>query len=184
MTVSLRHSLVLLVATAALIAGTSAASAATSDSAVRAPKLSVDLESGLVNGQRILGRSISSVTAAIGKPTWREAAGARYKLGYGDRTDLKILVLFRKASGHFRAVTVAFERAPVYDATSGQNVLAVPPAAFAREAVASYPNLRVDRAPRCVAKTCTVVLRVAGDSQRLTFGHTASKGGFLSLWTP
>src|SRR4051794_14470641 len=76
------------------VAGMSSAGVATGQT-----RVSVELRSGRVDGHRVLGRSIAGVTAALGRPTWRQAGGMLYRIGYGDRTNFRTMVLFRKRGG-------------------------------------------------------------------------------------
>lgn len=145
--------------------------------------VSVDLGSALVNGHPVLGRTVAGVTASFGHPSWRRMSGRVYRIGYGDNANFRMMVLFRKQGGVYRAATVAFERAPVFERRIGVNVLAVPPAEFAREVSASYPTWHTERAPLCKSGTCTVVLGDTSTNLHVTFGQTAALGGFLSLWT-
>ena len=143
---------------------------------------SIDFGSALVDGHQLLGRSVAGVTAAFGRPTWRESSGSRFRLVYGDRMNFRMLVLFRREQGVFRAVTVAFEKQPVFEQRTGTNLLAVPPRAAAERTRAEYRNIRLERPWRCKSGICTVVLRAVGTSYHVTFGRTDAHGSYISIW--
>ncbi len=156
--------------------------AAAASSAGIATQPSVSLIAGSVDGHVLLGKTVSGVTAALGKPTWRSGGATAYRVGYGDRANFNIMVLFRRRVGIFRAWSVAFEKPPVYELRLRMNVLVYPPRAFANAALNAYgAALKITRPPRCSATLCSVTLHVTGTSRNVTYGRTPRLGTFLTL---
>lgn len=150
-----------------------------------APELSVSLLDGSLNRHVLLGKSVAGVTAALGKPTWRIRGASDYRLIYGDRRDFRIMVHFRERAGDLRAVSVAFERAPVFESKLGINILSLPPRYFASKALAAYKgSLTVTRPARCLRGTCSVTLHVVGTDRSVTYGRTSTLGPYLTIWKP
>lgn len=168
-----------------LLAVASAAVIAVPGSSASVSHLSADLASGEVSGHVVLGRTIAGVTASFGKPSWRVPGARTYRIGYGDRKNFTMMVIFRKRGGALRAVTVAFERQPLFEPELRMNVLAMPPRAFARAVRQAYPNaLTIDRGPRCVGGICKVEFRSADSERRVAFGQTRTLGSYLTIWVP
>lgn len=148
-----------------------------------APRLTVDLGTGGINRHVILGRSVAQVARSLGKPSWRVPGTRFYRLGYGDRTDFRLMIRFKKQGTAFRAVAVAFERQPLFERRIGMNVLAMTPRAFQRAVARSYgTGFTVATRLRCARQLCSLTLRSSDSDQNVTFGTTKALGAFLTIW--
>src|SRR3972149_8534211 len=98
------------VSAAILVAAVAAATA----NGATAPRLTVDLGTGAINGHVILGKSVAQVARSLGKPSWRVPGTRFYRLGYGDRTGFSLMIRFREQGAGLRAGAGGFWRqAPV-----------------------------------------------------------------------
>jgi hypothetical protein len=79
----------------------------------------VDLASGRVDGHAVLGRTIAGVTAALGRPDFRVGPESRYRIGWGNRSNFSIEVIFRRSGNVQRAWSIVLERGPVRDVKIG-----------------------------------------------------------------
>jgi hypothetical protein len=180
-----RVSLVLVAAAGALASGALAQPGADNPAPVSGvrPAATVDLRTGFVNGRRVLGRSVPGVTAALGRPTWREPSSRRYRLGYGPRKAFAVMVTLRWTPSGFRATSVVLEKPAVFDSTMNVNLLALTPRAFARRVARHYgDDLELATPVRCRHGICTVSVASRTSTLRVTFGRTPASGTFLSLW--
>jgi hypothetical protein len=160
-----------------------AAVAAATTNGATAPRLTVDLGTGAINGHVILGKSVAQVARSLGKPSWRMPGTRRYRLGYGDRTDFSLMIRFQKQGAALRAVAVAFERQPLFERRIGMNVLAMTPRAFQSAVARSYgAGFTVATRLRCARQMCSLTLRSSDSDRRVTFGTTKSLGAFLTIW--
>lgn len=167
------------VSAAILVAAVAAATA----NGATAPRLTVNLETGAINGHVILGKSVAQVARSLGKPSWRVPGTRFYRLGYGDRTDFSLMIRFQKQGAALRAVAVAFERPPLFERRIGKNVLAMTPRAFQSAVARSYgTGFVVTTRLRCTRQLCSLTLRSSDSDRRVTFGTTKSLGAFLTIW--
>lgn len=147
------------------------------------PRLTVDLGSGAINGHIILGRSPAQVTRSLGKPSWRLPGTQRYRIGYGERTNFRLMVRFQKRDRTLRAVAVAFERQPVLEKQIGMNVLAMTPRAFQDAVARRYgAGFIVQNRLHCARQLCSLTLQSRESRRRVTFGATKGLGTFLTMW--
>jgi hypothetical protein len=168
----------LLLSLLVLAVALSAAAAAAPSSAP-----SIDLVAGSVSGHELVGLPIAEVTAALGRPSWREPGAVLYRIGYGERRNFTTMVIFRKRGGAFRATSVVFERPPVAEHRLGADVLSLAPAAFVRAAKTAYgADLDVSTPLRCRQGACAVTLDVVGTPRHVTYGRTRVLGTYLTLW--
>jgi hypothetical protein len=170
-----------------LLLGVVLALAATASGAEALPAapgtLAVDLLTVRVNGHVVLGRSVAGVTAAFGRPSWRVRGKRLYRIGYGDRENPAMVVLFRKRGEVLRAATVAFEKPPLVEPRLGRNGLAMTPRSFARTVERKYPSaFGVELAPTCAQARCITTLQAVDSARRLTFGQRRGLGSYLSIW--
>lgn len=158
--------------------------AAASTAAPAAPRYSVDLESARVNGHQVLGRSIPGVTASFGAPSWRSARPSYlYRIGYGDRSDPAMVVLFHRTGGSYRAVTVAFDRSPVAEPRLGRDVLSIRPASFAHAVDEAYGAVfDVSVRSHCARGLCSTTLHHVGTKTYVSLGRRPKLGTYLSVW--
>jgi len=153
-------------------------------------RFAVDLSTGYVDGHRLLGRSIAGVTASFGAPSWRHPRYANaplYRIGYGDRREPAMEVLFRRRSGMFRAVTVAFRKPPLAESRLGSDMLALTPREFTRAVFEKYKGMFTVATPlKCAFRQCSVTLRLLGTSRYFSLGKLQRKpfGTYLSIWVP
>ena len=151
--------------------------------AAPSPRLTVDLGSGAIDGHVVLGRSPAQVTRSLGRPSWRLPGTRLYRVGYGERTNFRLMVRFRKQGGTFRAVAVTFERPPLLEKQIGRNVLAMTPGAFQNEVARTYgAGFTIKTRLHCVRQLCSVTLQSSDSGRSVTFGTTKALGTFLTVW--
>ncbi len=145
----------------------------------------VDLGAGTVNGHTVLGLKISAVTAGFGKPSWRDPGARTYRIGYGERPNFSMMILFRKNGSVFRARSIAFERQPLREAKLSLNLLSMTPAAFARSITKVYRStFRVTQPLACRHGVCRVTFGSSKGPMRFTFGRASGPlGTYLTIWT-
>jgi hypothetical protein len=143
----------------------------------------VDLATGRVDGHPVLGRTIAGVTAGLGRPDFRIVSPSRYRLGWGDRHNFAVEVIFRRRGGVQRAWSLAFERGNVRDVRAGA-LLARTPEALQTTLVASYGDtLRLVQSYHCKAGRCVGEFAPRpGHGLHLTFGSRPTLGTWMTLW--
>jgi hypothetical protein len=144
----------------------------------------VDLASGRVDGHLVLGRTIAGVTAGLGRPDFRVVSQAGYRIGWGDRRNFSIEVIFRRSGRIQRAWSIAFQRGQVRDAKAGELLSRTTPEALQRTLLASYENtFRLVRSYHCNARRCVGELGPRPDhTLHLTFGSLPTLGTWVTLW--
>ena len=141
----------------------------------------IDLSTGRVDGQRILGRTVAGVTAALGRPDFRTGPRAHYALGWGDRRDFSIRVIFRPAGGVERAWSIAFER-DVRDTKLGDLLGRRPPALQRAVAKRYADRFRLVRPYACRRAICAGEFGPRAGALHLTFGTRPGLGTWLTVW--
>jgi hypothetical protein len=145
-----------------------------------------DLETGFVDGRRVLGRRIAGVTAALGRPDYRRSAGARYVVGYRAHPPFFVEVHFVRRQGVFRARAIILQDVTLEEARLGRVLRLLPPQ-IERRILAAYPDeLELVRPYQCRARgLCTGEFRAVGSVRRVTFGRVPSTGArFINIWQP
>jgi hypothetical protein len=171
----MRRSLLLLASAVVVLAPSSAKGA----TATRA----VDLTTGRVDEHRVLGRTIAGVTAALGRPDFRIVSQSGYRLGWGDRRNFSIEVIFRRSGGVQHAWSIAFEGGRVRDVRVGE-LLGRTPEALEKTLVAGYGDtFRLTRSYHCKAGRCVGEFAPRpGHTLHVTFGSHPVLGTWLTLW--
>jgi hypothetical protein len=148
-----------------------------------APQHSVDLATGRVDGSRILGRTIAGVTAALGRPDFRVGPQSRYRIGWGDRSNFSIEVIFHKSGAVERAWSISFERGPIRDAKLG-DLLTHNSRSLQASILARYGHaFKLARPYACTAGNCVGEFAPrTGAHLHLTFGTHAKLGTWVTLW--
>jgi hypothetical protein len=142
---------------------------------------SVDLASGRVDGHRVLGITVTQVTAALGRPDFRVGPRSRLRIGYGTRGDFSTEVLFRLSGGVQRAWSIVFERGPVRDSKVGD--LLRRSTALQRAILAKYGTMFwLVRSYACKNKECVGEFAARNGSLHLTFGTQPVTGTWLTIW--
>ena len=143
----------------------------------------VDLATGYVDGHRVLGRTIAGVTAALGRPDFRLGPTSRYRIGWGDRSNFSVEVIFRRSGGVQRAWSIAFERGPVRDPKLG-DVLARSPSSLQSAVLARYSdNFKLVRRYACTEGRCVGEFGPRGASPlHLSFGTHHALGTWFTVW--
>lgn len=159
-----------------------AAALALPTSAVGAAGHTVDLATGKLDGQRILGRTVAGVTAALGRPDFRTGLRSRYVLGWGDRHDFSVEVIFRPVGGVERAWSIAFER-DVRDVKLG-SLLGRGSASLQAAVSRGYADtFELERPYRCTRTTyCVGEFAPRKGTLHLTFGTRSTLGTWLTVW--
>jgi hypothetical protein len=168
----------LVVTAVALLAARSGASAA-------APSHRVDLITGTVDGQTVLGSTVAQAIAALGRPDFRTGnRNVLQRIGWGKPGDFTYEVIFRRHGAKLHAQTVVFEAGTVVDVKAG-SLLSQTPTQLRSTIRNRYGNaLEVARRLVCKRGTCTGEFRAADTSVHLTFGSTIANGTFVSIWKP
>ena len=145
----------------------------------------IDLTSGELDGHRILGRSVADVTAVLGKPDFVSGSRRLRRIGWGRPDSFRFAVLFRPVNGSLRARTLVFESGSVRDVSIG-DVLSRTSKALESAIESKYGNKFVlARSYRCrSAGLCTGEFKSTNSNLHLTFGRTARRGTFLTVWIP
>jgi hypothetical protein len=143
----------------------------------------VDLTSGRVDGHPILGRTIAGVTAALGRPDFRVGRQSRYRIGWGDRSNFSIEVIFHRSGNVQRAWSIAFERGPVRDAKLG-DLLSRNSRSLQAVILARYGDaFKVVRPYACKDSYCVGEFAPrTGSLLHLTFGTNGALGTWLTVW--
>lgn len=141
----------------------------------------VDLATAHVDGHRILGRTIAGVTAALGRPDFREGQRAQYVIGWGSRPNFLVEVIFRPSGGVERAWSIAFEQ-HVRDVKLG-DLLGRDSTALQTAIRKGYANtFRLLRPYACKSKICVGEFAPRTGSLHLTFGRQPKLGTWLTVW--
>jgi len=142
---------------------------------------SVDLASGRVDGQQILGRTIAGVTAALGRPDFRIGPTSRSRIGWGTPSRFSTEVIFRPSAGIQHAWSIVFERGLVRDAKVGN--LLQPSAALQRAILAKYgTTFKLVRPYACKTEQCVGEFAARSGPLHLTFGTQPVTGTWLTIW--
>lgn len=153
-------------------------------SAVGASVRTVDLATGRIDGHRVFGRSVAGVTAALGRPDFREGRPGRYGyvVGWGRRPDFSMEVIFRPIGGVERAWSVAFERGPVRDVKIG-DLLSRKSAALQTAVLRHYKSMfSVLRPYACSRGRCLGELVARTTEIHLGFGTQDKLGTWLTIF--
>ena len=127
--------------------------------------LHLDLATGAVAGQRILGRPPAAVRAALGPPDYVERYPRRIDLGYGPKAAPRVEVIF---DGTAWALAF-FDRGDVESRLGA--LLAVPPRTLQARLALAYARLyRLTRPFRCDPKGCFGVFTARDGHRRVIFG--------------
>jgi hypothetical protein len=166
-----RPLLLLVMAGLALPAGALSASART-----------IDLTTATVDGHRILGRTIAGVTAALGRPDFREGSRSHYVVGWGERPNFSFEVIFRPNGLVERAWSIVFERGPVRDVSLG-DLLGRSSPTLQAAILKTYANsFRLVRPYRCKSRICVGDFAERSGTLRLTFGTQPKLGTWVTVY--
>jgi hypothetical protein len=143
----------------------------------------VDLTSGRVDGHAILGRTLAGVTAALGRPDFRVGPQSRYRIGWGDRSNFSIEVIFHRSGNVQRAWSVVFERGHVSDPKIGE-MLSRNSRSLQAAILARYGDaFKIVRPYACTASYCVGEFAPrTGSLLHLTFGTLGALGTWLTVW--
>jgi len=147
-----------------------------------APGHTVDLANGRVDGHSVLGRTITQVTAALGRPDFRVGPRSRHRIGYGTASDFSTEVIFRPSGGVERAWSIVFDRGLVRDVKVGN--LFQRSTALQKAVLAQYgTTFRLVRSYACKNKTeCSGEFAASNGPIHLTFGTQPATGTWLTIW--
>jgi hypothetical protein len=151
-------------------------------SAATAGDHSVDLALGMVDGKSPLGLTVGEVRAAFGKPDFATGNQRTFRIGWGSPANFTMEVLFRRSGGRLRAGTIVFERGTVVDAKVGRLLEQRPRDLQAKVRRAYGDVFKLARPYKCVQARCVGVLAAKAGRIHLTFGSTAARGTFLTIW--
>ena len=167
--------LLLLSALVALAVPAAGAHAATSHT--------VDLASGLLDGHRVLERTIAGVTAGLGRPDFRLGRRKDYRIGWGDPSVPAIEVLFRRRGGVQYAWSIAFHHVVVRDVKIG-DLLGRRSGALQAAILAQYGDtFKLLRPYACKhSGECVGEFAPVGGTHHLTFGAQPMNGIWLTIW--
>ena len=148
------------------------------------PGYQVDLLTGRVDGRTLLGRTPAGVHSLLGRPDW--TAGAKqpglYRDHWGSRAEFSLMVIYRQREGRLRAWSLVFERGPVIDPRLG-NVLALQSTRFQAAVRDGYGDtFELTKPYRCRSGLCTGIFDAIEGSLHITFGTTARRGTFITVW--
>jgi hypothetical protein len=166
-----RRLLLLVMAGLALPAGAASASART-----------IDLTTGTVDGHRILGRTIAGVTAALGRPDFREGSRSHYVVGWGERPNFSFEVIFRPIGGVERASSIVFERGPVRDVKLGDLLGRSSPTLQSAVLKGYGDTFRLVRPYKCQKWFCVGDFAQRSGRLRLTFGTQPKLGTWVTVY--
>jgi len=143
----------------------------------------VDLGSGLVDGHRVLGRTVAGVTAGLGRPDFRRGRQKDYRIGWGDPNEPSLDVLFHPSGGVQYAWSISFDRGPVRDVELG-DLLGRRSRALQAAILAQYPDAFSLRRPYTCKHSgfCVGELAPRTGSLHLTFGTQPVHGTWLTIW--
>jgi hypothetical protein len=146
----------------------------------------VDLATGDLDGKQILGGTFADVTAALGKPDFAAGPRNRRRVAWGgDAGSLKVAVLFRSVGRSLVARTLVFESGSIRDTRIGE-LLALAPRLLQAKMRSDYADeFNLVRPYRCrAAGLWTGEFQVRAAELHVTFGRTARRGTFVTIWTP
>jgi hypothetical protein len=145
----------------------------------------IELASGQVDGKQILGESIAEVSGALGKPDFMSGSRRLRRIGWGHPDSFRLAVIFRPVGGRLRAKTLVFEGGSVRDARIG-DLLARSPRSLQAAVESKYGReFELVRSYRCrSAGLCTGEFKARGADLHVTFGRTAGRGTFVTVWKP
>jgi hypothetical protein len=146
----------------------------------------VDLATGDFDGNQILGGSVADVTAALGKPDFIGGPRRRRLVTWGGNAgSFKIAVLFQPVGNRLVARTLVFERGSIHDTRIG-DLLGPAPESLQAKMRSSYADaFKLVRPYRCRAVgLCTGEFQARNEELHITFGRSARRGTFLTIWTP
>jgi len=143
----------------------------------------VDLGSGLLDGHRVLGRTVAGVTAGLGRPDFRLGPQSRFRIGWGSPADFSIEVLFHRSGQVERAYSIVFQRGPVSDVKVG-DLLGRRPVALQAAIRARYGGVfKLIRTSVCKSHAaCVGEFAPRTGSIYLTFGTNPKLGTWLTVW--
>jgi hypothetical protein len=144
----------------------------------------VDLGSGLLDGHRVLGRTVAGVTAGLGRPDFRLGPQTRYRIGWGDPSNPSIEVVFHRSGGVQYAWSIVFHRVVVRDVKIG-DLLGRRSGALQAAILARYGDTFRLRRPYACNRHRICVGEFAPTSSgplHLTFGSYPKLGNWLSVW--
>jgi hypothetical protein len=146
----------------------------------------VDLSTGDLDGKQILGGSIADVTAALGKPDFVGGSRSRRHVAWGGNVGgFRVAVLFRPTGGRLVARTLVFEGGSIRDTRIGDLLAPTPRALQAKVRSTYVDEFTLIRPYRCRgAGLCTGEFRARSAELHITFGRTAHRGTFLTIWNP
>ena len=143
----------------------------------------VDLANGLLDGHRVLGRTIAGVTAGLGRPDFRLGPRSRYRIGWGSPTDFSIEVVFHRSGGVQYAWSIVFRHVAVRDVKIG-DLLGRRSRSLQAAIVAGYGDIfRLLRPYACKSRgVCVGEFAPVGGPLHLTFGTYPRLGNWLTVW--
>lgn len=151
--------------------------------AARTDTRMINLSSGVVDGHRVLGRTVSGVTAGLGRPDFRAGSRSHFRIGWGSETHFAAEVLFRPSAGVERAWSIVFTDAGLVADIRIGDLLNRPPLALQKLIAADYPSsFRLVRAYSCNAsKLCVGDFGPRTGTLHVAFGRQPS-GRWLTVW--
>jgi len=143
----------------------------------------VDLASGLLDGHRVLGRTLAGVTAGLGRPDFRRGGQKDYRIGWGDPNEPSVEVLFHPSGGVQHAWSISFDRGPVRDVDLG-DLLGRRSGALQAAILARYADTFSLLRPYACKRDgfCAGELAPRTGSLHLTFGTQPVHGTWLTIW--
>jgi hypothetical protein len=143
--------------------------------------LRVDLGSGRVDGNRLLGRAVPFVVAHLGPPSSVERYPRRTDLVYGSKRDLRVEVVFAGPS----AAALLFEDPRMVDVRIG-TPLALAPDALQQRLLERYADVLTRGRPyRCDALGCFGTFFARSGKLRVIYGVSRGRRYVgVSLWPP
>jgi hypothetical protein len=141
----------------------------------------VDLATGRVDGHRILGHTIAGVTAALGRPNFREGQRSHYVLGWGSRPNFSVEVILRPRGGVERAWSIVFEQR-VRDVKLGDLLGRSSTTLQAAISRGYADTFRLVRPYACKSRICVGEFAPRTGSLHLTFGTQPTLGTWLTVW--
>jgi hypothetical protein len=144
----------------------------------------VSLASGELDERQVLGRSMTEVTAMLGKPDFRSGARRRPRIGWGRPDNFTLAVLFRPVDGRLRASTLVFERGRIRDDRVG-NLLARSPKSLQAAIASRYGSeLVLVRPYQCRTRggLCVGEFKTTDARLHVTFGRSIGRSTFVTVW--
>lgn len=143
-----------------------------------------DLETGYVDGRRVLGRTVAGVTAALGRPDYRRPGTSHYAIGFQPHPPFFIEVRFLKKAGKLRAASIIFQDLTLEESRMGR-VLRLGArqiqTAIEREYQGEYVLVRTYGCRK--NRFCSGEFKRASKDLRVTFGRAAGGARFINVWT-